>query len=60
MMSRNDERGQAITEYVILLLVAFMLFAIVQKGLAPVFARWAEQWAKSVETRFAKNLHRFR
>jgi hypothetical protein len=59
-MFRQNERGQAITEYVMLLLVAFTLFAIVQRGLAPIFARWAEQWAKSVETRFTKNLHRFR
>lgn len=59
-MKRRSEQGQAITEYVILLLTAFVLFAIVQRGLAPVFGRWAQVWGKTMEARFTKNLHRFR
>lgn len=57
---KKSEGGQAVTEYVLLLVLAFLLFTIVQRGLAPVFSRWSEQWGKAVETRFAKNLHRFR
>jgi hypothetical protein len=59
-VKRRSEQGQAITEYVILLLTAFVLFSIVQRGLAPIFARWAQIQGKILETRFTKNLHRFR
>lgn len=57
---RRRSAGQATTEYVMLLLLAFILFRIVQKGLGPVIERFAQSYGNAVEIRFSKGLHRFR
>ena len=57
---RWSKSGQAITEYLLLLLMAFAFFMIVKQTLTPVVLRLAKVWSKSLEIRFSKNLHRFR
>jgi len=59
-MDHRNERGQATTEYILLLVLAFILFGVVSKNLKPVFSKLAETWSKQIESRFSKNVHRYR
>lgn len=58
--ARRASAGQATTEYILLLLLAFMLFQMVRQALGPAVGRLTQIWAQELELRFSRNLHRFR
>jgi Flp pilus assembly pilin Flp len=54
------EKGQATTEYILLLTVAVSLFLVFKKILGPILMRINEAAVASVSNRLSNGLHNFR